>query len=262
MEYIVLQSLVEDGLSTYEIAQKVNLGQTTVRYWLKKFDLKTDITKKQGNGTCEHCDKPLKGRQIRFCSKRCKRAILNDNERTYRNQKQRRYARKKYFVALLGEKCSQCGFSQSYTALSFHHKDKMTKTDNLPNMFHNKTLATCEKEAAKCKLLCENCHRELHSKKEPAASYKKQKETLLAKRQVLIDKLGGKCQQCGYDKCSSALDFHHLRDKKYSLTIREMASAIPFEEFEKEIDKCVLLCANCHLQVHEKERTVSQSISR
>jgi plasmid maintenance system killer protein len=59
---------------------------------------------------------------------------------------------------------------------------------------------------------------------------------------------GGKCQQCGYKKCLAALEFHH-RNSKYK------DRAIPFckwKDLKKELDKCDLLCANCHREVHHK----------
>ena len=102
-----------------------------------------------------------------------------------------------------------------------------------------------------CILLCENCHRELHNNNPVAQSYQIQKQKLYDKRKQLLDILDCKCSKCGYSKNISALDFHHLQNKKYNLSIREMASATPIEELVKEVDKCIILCANCHLIEHQ-----------
>lgn len=68
-------------------------------------------------------------------------------------------------------------------------------------------------------------------------------------KQILINKKGGKCEKCGYDKNIAALQFHHLRDKKFELTSRNLLLKT-HEEIENELNKCVLLCANCHAEEH------------
>ena len=42
MEKEKLEQLIKDGLSSHQIADKLKKSQTTIRYWLKKFDLKTN----------------------------------------------------------------------------------------------------------------------------------------------------------------------------------------------------------------------------
>lgn len=60
---------------------------------------------------------------------------------------------------------------------------------------------------------------------------------------------GAKCQRCGYDRCVGALEFHH-RDpsgKDFSLGHTKNTN---FEKVRAELDKCDLLCANCHREIH------------
>jgi hypothetical protein len=60
---------------------------------------------------------------------------------------------------------------------------------------------------------------------------------------------GGKCVVCGYDKCLAALDFHHLDDTKKDFSI----AACKLSNFEKvrvELNKCILVCSNCHREIH------------
>lgn len=61
--------------------------------------------------------------------------------------------------------------------------------------------------------------------------------------------LGGKCLRCGYSKCIAALDCHHVKpgSKDYTLT-HLMASS--WKKVEKELQKCILLCSNCHREEH------------
>lgn len=70
-------------------------------------------------------------------------------------------------------------------------------------------------------------------------------------KQRAIEYKGGKCERCGYDKCPAALDFHHLDplEKDFSLG----KSLRSFESVKAEIDKCVLVCSNCHREIHESE---------
>jgi len=61
---------------------------------------------------------------------------------------------------------------------------------------------------------------------------------------------GGKCERCGYDKCVDALDFHHKGGKDFSISDKGYTRS--WEKVKEEIDKCELLCANCHREEHAK----------
>jgi predicted HNH restriction endonuclease len=60
--------------------------------------------------------------------------------------------------------------------------------------------------------------------------------------------LGGKCKICGYDKCATALEFHHPDPLAKDFTISRKATWS--ESLIKELGKTVLLCSNCHREVH------------
>jgi hypothetical protein len=68
---------------------------------------------------------------------------------------------------------------------------------------------------------------------------------------TLKDEFGGKCSICGYDKCMDALQFHHLdpTEKEYALGTRRQFN---LDFLRKEMAKCVLVCANCHAEIHAK----------
>lgn len=64
---------------------------------------------------------------------------------------------------------------------------------------------------------------------------------------------GGKCNCCGYNKYPTALEFHHLDRENKDFTISKIAHTRSWIRIENEIDKCELLCANCHRE-HEFEK--------
>ena len=98
-----------------------------------------------------------------------------------------------------------------------------------------------------------NCKNKCYSEEKYHTQYSNNKDKNGAvKKYEYILKLGGRCSKCGYDKNLSALTFHHLRDKDFTLTSRAF-SRLPKEVIEKELDKCVLLCQNCHHETHYPE---------
>jgi 5-methylcytosine-specific restriction endonuclease McrA len=68
-----------------------------------------------------------------------------------------------------------------------------------------------------------------------------------------VEYLGGKCSICGYNKCLAALEFHHLDPSQKDFGISHAGATRSFEKIKKELDKCVLLCANCHREVHSSD---------
>ena len=61
--------------------------------------------------------------------------------------------------------------------------------------------------------------------------------------------IGGKCSICGYNKYYGALEFHHL-DPNIKENGKQAITNIKKEFLYEELDKCVLLCSNCHREVH------------
>ena len=72
-------------------------------------------------------------------------------------------------------------------------------------------------------------------------------------KKQLIRYKGGKCEICGYDKCEGALQFHHLNPEEKDFDISKAinsSSGVDMTSLYKEVDKCILLCANCHAEKH------------
>ena len=61
---------------------------------------------------------------------------------------------------------------------------------------------------------------------------------------------GGRCEGCGYNKCIDALTFHHLVPSRKDFPIPNMYRYNWEEKVVPELDKCVLLCMNCHMERH------------
>jgi hypothetical protein len=105
-------------------------------------------------------------------------------------------------------------------------------------------------------------HRDYYKKywKDPK---NKEKKYLSAKnRQIRIklkcvEYMGGGCSVCGYDKCIEALEFHHLDPKTKDKDLshgRGVDTRISFDNLKRELNKCILVCANCHREKHYEER--------
>ena len=78
-------------------------------------------------------------------------------------------------------------------------------------------------------------------------AHRKQREQYVERLRKI--KLSKGCCVCGYKRSARALCFHHLRDKK-----TKMSGIQRGNEVFKEIEKCVILCANCHMELHDKSQ--------
>lgn len=69
------------------------------------------------------------------------------------------------------------------------------------------------------------------------------------------DRYGTSCSICGYNKNYAALEFHHtnMKSKEFSPAVL-IYSSYDLEQIFKELDKCVLVCANCHREIHYPEQ--------
>jgi len=69
-------------------------------------------------------------------------------------------------------------------------------------------------------------------------------------KSMSVEYLGGKCCKCGYKKCVAALDFHHLIGSDKDFGISDRGYTRSWERVKAELDKCILVCANCHREIH------------
>ncbi|MBI3290945.1 hypothetical protein HYZ76_01530 [Candidatus Falkowbacteria bacterium] len=77
---------------------------------------------------------------------------------------------------------------------------------------------------------------------------------------LAINYKGGKCKLCGYDRCRGALEFHHLDGLKKDFGLSTQGLTRSWDKTKKELDKCVLVCSNCHREIHAGLTQPSQEI--
>ncbi|MCB9810845.1 MAG: hypothetical protein H6779_00910 [Candidatus Nomurabacteria bacterium] len=70
-------------------------------------------------------------------------------------------------------------------------------------------------------------------------------------KEMAIEYGGGKCQICGYKKCKRALSFHHKDANKKDFGLSAKGLTRSWNKIKKELDKCILVCANCHMELHD-----------
>lgn len=70
---------------------------------------------------------------------------------------------------------------------------------------------------------------------------------------IIKEEFGGKCTVCGYDKCMDALQFHHLDPSQKEFALSSMRQG-NLDKIRKEMAKCILVCANCHYEIHAKQK--------
>lgn len=69
-------------------------------------------------------------------------------------------------------------------------------------------------------------------------------------KKTLVGIKGGKCQICGYSKCLVALDFHHIDESSKSFELSQRDLMRNWQKILEEAKKCVLVCSNCHREIH------------
>lgn len=90
------------------------------------------------------------------------------------------------------------------------------------------------------------------------AKSKKVIDWRIRKKEILVEYKGGKCEVCGYEKCIKALEFHHLNPEEKDFTISGKSYSL--EKLKNEVDKCILVCSNCHSEIHEDLRNLNKEI--
>lgn len=105
---------------------------------------------------------------------------------------------------------------------------------------HGETTFRQQKSRNKISYYCVTCYVE------------RQKRLRKEKKKRAIAYKGGCCSRCGYNKYDEALEFHHLdpSEKETGAEIRHLS----WDRLKAELDKCILVCANCHREIHAELR--------
>jgi hypothetical protein len=81
-------------------------------------------------------------------------------------------------------------------------------------------------------------------------SYKHIKEYRKRFKKKIVNMMGGECMLCGYNKCIKALELHHTDPHGKDFCISQMTT-LKWSKIFEEAQKCVMVCANCHREIHD-----------
>jgi hypothetical protein len=73
-----------------------------------------------------------------------------------------------------------------------------------------------------------------------------------------IEYKGGSCSRCQYSKCIEALEFHHVDPSQKDFSLSSTGVTRSWDSIKKELDKCILVCSNCHREIHFGQRNKAQ----
>lgn len=153
MQKEILEKLVSEGYSQRELGHKLNLGQTSVRYWLKVHKLKTDVELKPVVYKCrcgETDPGKFYGHKKRICGK-CHNKYCIDRWRERRD----------LIIKRMGGKCKLCGYYKHNCSIDIHHLDPKKKEPNFGNL-RKLSWDKVLRYIVGCVLLCRNCHAAVH----------------------------------------------------------------------------------------------------
>lgn len=170
--------------------------------------------------------------------------------------KEKRYKTALYWVKKLKSleflksyECRICGENNIVT-LCFHHVEG--NKENKISTLLNGSFKKIKNELIKCEVLCQNCHQELHSKKE---NFSKLKINKVFFTQFLEKEM--ECELCKYNKCIDCLNFHHLIPDEKTIEFRSFRKKINdvsdiSDHVKNELKNCQILCRNCHSLQHSE----------
>ncbi len=151
-----LETLVNEGLTTREIAERVDRSQGTIRHWLREYGLKTTRAARRGLTSSAAAEKY----ELRECGTHGEVLFVREGRGYYRCTRcrmdrvaARRRRLKETLVPEAGGVCVLCGYDRYIGALEFHHVDPRTKSFGLGSRGLTRSIARLRVEAMKCVLL-------------------------------------------------------------------------------------------------------------
>lgn len=121
----------------------------------------------------------------------------------------------------------------------------------------NMKCETCQKELTgkQQKFCCRKCNNQSVNTKHK--DYTRQQQRGIKRKLFFVNQLGRRCCICGYQKNLASLIFHHKDPKQKTLTldIRSMSNN-SLEVLQNEVNKCQLMCHNCHSELHHPEMEI------
>jgi hypothetical protein len=157
-------------------------------------------------------------------------------------------------LASRGGRCQDCGYERAAAAPEFHHREARTTDFTISSV--STVPARVWAEAAKCDLVCANCHRLRHLVEQAPDDDPVVRSRRALKRRA-VDLLGGTCVGCHAAVPPSLFEFHHRDARTKELAISVDGIARSWARIQAELAKCLLLCANCHRETHAGPRSFS-----
>jgi Fe-S-cluster-containing hydrogenase component 2 len=246
-----LEALVRGGLSIRAIASEVERGPTTVRHWLRAYDLRTDRPRDSLNANSDGA-----AHLIRYCKRhgttefvrtgtkgryRCRRCR---NE--YRAERRRRV--KRTLVEEACGHCGLCGYVGPAAAMHFHHRDPEAKAFNLSAQGVARSLSAARAEAAKCMLVRANCHAELEAPAPDHAGSPRSRAVVRRRRQVKAILVCMRPMRIRRVARRPAVPPSRPSDEE-TFGLSQAGVTRSLQRSREEARKCALLCANCHAEV-------------
>jgi DNA-binding transcriptional ArsR family regulator len=158
---------LKQGTSVAKIAAQLHRSPSTIRHWMRRYGLRT-----AGMGLRRPELREGKEKGLRYVESRCQHHGLTkfilENRGYYRCMQCRmervsawRRRAKRRLLDAAGGACVLCGYDRTPVALQFHHLDPSKKEFSISREGVTRSFAELEAEAAKCALLCANCHAEI-----------------------------------------------------------------------------------------------------
>ncbi len=163
-----LRSLVKDGLTLGQIAKELEVGIASVRYWIAKYELPAPHEVRNARRSEQLRSGETRG--VWNCRHHGETEFFADNSGAWRCRlcrqeavSRRRRKVKRILVNEAGGGCFICGYNRCIGALQFHHIDPRNKRFSVSGKGYTISLRMARQEAAKCALLCANCHVEVEA---------------------------------------------------------------------------------------------------
>jgi formate dehydrogenase assembly factor FdhD len=136
------------------------------------------------------------------------------------------------------KKCSKCGIEKDECEFFFRNKNK--------NILHT-TCKMCKREIDRNSYSNNSNNRKIKIKE------RRKVNKDLSKNYIRELKQNSKCSKCGEERWY-VLDFHHSNDDDKIENISKLANGGATKKIQEELKKCIILCSNCHRELHHLER--------
>ncbi len=233
MDRGALETMLGEGLSLAEIGRRVGRHEATVAYWLRRHGL-------AAAGRERHAAKGRLSRDELMVLVDAGLSIAQIAAQTKRSKGTIRHWLRRYGLKTHGA-------SGRTRAL----ETKRAKESGL-----SETMMLCGTHGETSFVLdrrgyyrCRRCR---------SVSVSRRRRRL---KRTLVLEAGGACRLCGYSRCLSALEFHHLVPKDKAFSLGEEGVTRSIARARAEARKCVLLCANCHAEVESGMATLTDADS-